>query len=108
MLAGDGWDSLCYYLRPNHWRDPHQDPHPNKQLVRLSALPEAFAADVARAGDGGGGLFAVLLRSEVEALAADAAAGELLAKQFRLTDVLPCALGVRDETIHVYRRVGRS
>lgn len=101
VLAGEGYGSLMFYLRPNHWRNLAIDAHPGRNLLLLADgnLANAMAPWRATAAQD---LFVVLLRREVLAIQADAAQADLLSS-FRVVGVLPGAFAAPEDTLYVYR-----
>ncbi|MCA8951880.1 MAG: hypothetical protein KDE27_20390, partial [Planctomycetes bacterium] len=116
VLAASGRDSLVYYLRPDHWRDGGDDPHPGIAVERLALDAPELAVRVATAAERRSALFVVLLQDELDAIERDADAAAILTggqlgagdprDGFELLDVLPCAGTRRDETVYVFRARG--
>lgn len=101
VVAGEGYDSLVYYLRPNQWRDRTVDPHPGRALLPMAADGLAIRDDLLQAAGQVSAVFLVLLRPEYEALQPDAAARARLARQFRIVAVAPSAFAAAEHTVYV-------
>lgn len=98
VAAGVGEASLCYYLLPNHWRQPSAIAHESLRLTSLT--PDLAAAVAALPADVD---FVVLREDERRAALADPAAAAVLAG-CRLLRVLPASTPAGDDTITVYHR----
>jgi hypothetical protein len=103
VLAAAGAPSLTYYLRPNHWREREDDPHPGLQ-VRLVA-PARFAAEAewlaeARASRD---VFLVLDREELLALRQDAPSARQFEAVFCPVGVVPHPTEAAGGTVYVHR-----
>ena len=101
VVAGEGYDSLVYYLRPNQWRDRTVDPHPGRILMPMAADGLAIRDDLLQAAGRVSAVFLVLLRPEYEALQPDAAARARLERQFRTVAVAPSAFAAAEHTVYV-------
>lgn len=101
VVAGEGYDSLVYYLRPNQWRDRTVDPHPGRALLPMAADGLAIRDDLLQAAGRVSAVFLVLLRPEYEALQPDAAARARLERQFRTVAVAPSAFAAAEHTVYV-------
>ena len=92
MVAGAGAGVMRTYLRPNHWRDLAQDPHPGVVVEDLADTPSARAAQARRAD----AMF-VLLPSELNMLGD--ALGELV-----VVDLWSGPKADGDASLYVMRR----
>ena len=101
VVAGEGYDSLVYYLRPNQWRDRTVDPHPGRVLFPMVADGLAIRDDLLQAAGRLSAVFLVLLRPEYEALQPDAPARARLERQFRVVAVAPSAFAAAEHTVYV-------
>lgn len=98
VAAGVGEASLCYYLLPNHWRQPAAVAH---ESLRLTSLGPAVATAVAALPADVD--FVVLREDERRTALADPAAATVLAG-YRMLRVLPASTPAGDDTITVYHR----
>ena len=106
--AAAGWPSLCFYLRPNHWRGQAADPHPGKsvELVDLADAAASLQALAARAP--AEHVVLVLRGDEVRAIDASPADSAVLRKAFVEARILPRPLDDGDATLHVFRTIARE
>lgn len=104
VLAGVGHDSLLYYLRPGHWRQAAQDPHPGIGVERLAIAAPRLQERLVAAEDQDAELFVAVLEAELAELRRDADTAAALAGSFELIEVLPNAGEHQGGAIHVFRR----
>ena len=99
--AREGGLSLMYYLRPNHWRDPGQDPHPGIRIDPLDGdLATAIASLLREAATGR--VLVVLRRDELEALQRTTGSQSGPLASCLLLRVLPCPRENGDGTLYVF------
>ncbi|MBX3465120.1 MAG: hypothetical protein KF830_18270 [Planctomycetes bacterium] len=103
VVAGAGWSSLLFYLRPNHWREPGRDLHPGRRVERLDQI-EGRGLETFLDGAGDSEVFVVLHSAELAALTREPTAGPRLHAACELVRVLPCPAETGDGTLYVLRR----
>jgi hypothetical protein len=109
--------SMLYYLRPNHYREiGRADSHAGTEVQAItywdvfeskdpavrdgnSWLRKTAAGAQTRRRD----LFVVVTMPELVEIDRDQSLRKALREQMELTDVLPCWVGPKDETIYVWR-----
>jgi hypothetical protein len=105
VSAAGGYRSLTFYLRPNHWRDVHHDPHPGVRVEDLDLHDPVPALKALAARARSNDVLVVLRGDEVRLLTANPAAKEVLDKSFKTMRIVARPLHAGEAGITLFRAV---